>query len=578
MNGAGVTRIDTVIGNGAARSLVTAVDYDWDNSALFDHVPIKVTLALDRFAQTVWREATPAGIRIEGHRFATDPHMTRDQKDKVQSEAASTYLQIWQHVQNSFQQSISRRDVTEANRIWCHVAEIWLFLNQTLVDGTEPGEELLVRRSVPRRGSTLPLVATDLVVPITDGTDSALLGVHADLLQICSKIKGICHKLTIPKTTTAVHITHSAKHSQRDTQQNARRTEVEHLCTQLLHHIIKYSTTEQRRINTNNTTEPTDPHKTTTDTAPVNPDTCDNVNTSPSQTDTTLDSEQATGDNPINNDATDHKLGDLHPYLKILASIMEGDRLRKTTDEDAIRRAMKQLLGQVQVTAANTAKRDAASRRKQFREAVNNPNKGSSGFFKAANNARQRPTSVLRIDGKLTSDLSTIHGAFEKEWQEVYQRLQPAPPNYDEFRRKFGTAIKSTPTGDLRPTAEQLHTTARKARADAAPGRNGWKPAELALLPRIAWEKRKEVLDLIIENGKWPDPYLQVSSPCLRKADKLDPKATADPPGVLDHRLLSVYTQLYRIEMSAWVRNHHDWVKSTIHPDCLGALAGRECG
>ena len=80
------------------------------------------------------------------------------------------------------------------------------------------------------------------------------------------------------------------------------------------------------------------------------------------------------------------------------------------------------------------------------------------------------------------------------------------------------------------------------------------------------------LLDLVIETGKWPDAYTQVVSPCLRKADKLNPTATEDPPGVLDHRLLSVYGQLYRIEMSTWVRNHRSWLEKVVHPNCMGAI------
>ena len=76
----------------------------------------------------------------------------------------------------------------------------------------------------------------------------------------------------------------------------------------------------------------------------------------------------------------------------------------------------------------------------------------------------------------------------------------------------------------------------------------------------------------------WPTAYREVSSPCLQKKDRLDPDAGRAPPTVLDHRLLSVYTQLYRIEMGAWCHNHVDWLAKNIHPKCCGAMAGREPG
>ena len=66
-------------------------------------------------------------------------------------------------------------------------------------------------------------------------------------------------------------------------------------------------------------------------------------------------------------------------------------------------------------------------------------------------------------------------------------------------------------------------------------------------------------LRMVAGNGEWPEAYYQVVSPCLLKMDKLDPDASRAVPTVLDHRLLSIYSQLYRIEASAWCRNHNDW-------------------
>ena len=119
-----------------------------------------------------------------------------------------------------------------------------------------------------------------------------------------------------------------------------------------------------------------------------------------------------------------------------------------------------------------------------------------------------------------------------------------------------------------------LYKAAKSARPDAAAGRDGWRPAELALLPESAWEHRRRLLDKIIEVGRW----LARALPCLRKADRLDPESHRNVPTVLDHRLLSVYTQLYRIEMSAWMRNHRSWLEKLIHPRSFGAMRGRECG
>ena len=54
------------------------------------------------------------------------------------------------------------------------------------------------------------------------------------------------------------------------------------------------------------------------------------------------------------------------------------------------------------------------------------------------------------------------------------------------------------------PTSAQLYRTARKAREDAAPGMDGWKPAELKHLPLVEREKRRQVMLISYRLGKNP--------------------------------------------------------------------------
>ena len=57
----------------------------------------------------------------------------------------------------------------------------------------------------------------------------------------------------------------------------------------------------------------------------------------------------------------------------------------------------------------------------------------------------------------------------------------------------------------------------------------------------------------------------------------MDPDANHQPPLPLDHRLISVYSALYRVESGAWYRNHIDWLLGWIPKECFGGLPGREC-
>jgi hypothetical protein len=106
---------------------------------------------------------------------------------------------------------------------------------------------------------------------------------------------------------------------------------------------------------------------------------------------------------------------------------------------------------------------------------------------------------------------------------------------------------------------------------------DGWKPIELKCLPPYAWHTRAILLKLCASKRRWPTSYYRVPSPALRKYDKMDANANSEPPLPLDHRLLSVYSALYRIEGGAWYRNHVEWLVSWIPAECYGGLPGREC-
>ena len=96
------------------------------------------------------------------------------------------------------------------------------------------------------------------------------------------------------------------------------------------------------------------------------------------------------------------------------------------------------------------------------------------------------------------------------------------------------------------------------------------------MLPLSAWEQRVRVLNLARRLGRWASVYYRVSAPILRKVDRLDPDALRHPPTVKDVRLLSIYTQLYRIEAGAWFANHKAWLSAVVDEGCVGGMPGME--
>jgi hypothetical protein len=161
--------------------------------------------------------------------------------------------------------------------------------------------------------------------------------------------------------------------------------------------------------------------------------------------------------------------------------------------------------------------------RKQRREELNSMDKGAKAFFKHIKDDGTRPTSVLKTKNGFTSNLNDIHTEFLEAWKKVYNRLEQHPPCFETFQREYGQFFGGHEAGDLLPTGTQLWEKARRAKTDSSAGRDGWRPAELALLPEVAWHHRARLRGVMADQGRWPRAYYAVGSPCLRKADKLDP-------------------------------------------------------
>ena len=60
----------------------------------------------------------------------------------------------------------------------------------------------------------------------------------------------------------------------------------------------------------------------------------------------------------------------------------------------------------------------------------------------------------------------------------------------------------------------------------------------------------------------------------LRKFDKKQPESDSGPPDPLDHRVLSIYSAVYRVEAGAWVRLFIPWLMKWIPAASYGGLPG----
>ena len=84
----------------------------------------------------------------------------------------------------------ARKDIDEAHRLWSWAAELWLFISQECGGPALPDIDLFTRRSVPRRGQTMPLRDTPLVRAPEEGGDSQLIGFSHHNAEMCVAVKG----------------------------------------------------------------------------------------------------------------------------------------------------------------------------------------------------------------------------------------------------------------------------------------------------------------------------------------------------------------------------------------------------
>lgn len=535
MNGPGTTRIDVILANAVASAAVTDVSTVWDCTAVFDHTPIAVTLSTEVMQQDVMRAGRPIGIVSDKHCYALKEGMSRYERDARKKQAEHSYKAVAKVFEKNFNEAIDRENVEDAHRIWCLVAEMWLYLAQETNEGQGPCIDKFMRKGIPRRGQAMPIKVGPLVPDLDQGADTGMIGCSNNLLEICASTRELIRVITTAPGDPQQCVGTMPQY-----------TTMNDAWQKLTKAAIKEYAYQQ-------TAEVADEH------APRSHPGGEGVQ----------EIEQPTSDEYVIPQISDQ-------LLKLLAATITNGTLDKSKNRSEVKTQLNLIYDEAKRLTAVQHKRGRTQRMQTMRTTLNNPQNGHTAFFAALRADQYRPTSVMKTEKGLTANLPTILEEFVSKWDAVYNRPKHQPPDYDAFHNKYATYMHNPPAGDLRPNGEQLEAAAKKAKPQSAAGRDAWRPAELALLPSKAWADRAEVLRIITTKGTWPKAYTEVSSPCLRKMEKLDPEAGRDTPAVLDHRLLTIYTQLYRIEAGAWCKNHAEWMQQVIHKDCCGAMPGRE--
>lgn len=181
----------------------------------------------------------------------------------------------------------------------------------------------------------------------------------------------------------------------------------------------------------------------------------------------------------------------------------------------------------------------------------------------------QLSPTLLLDNSQLT--LIKIHQVLREEWQKIFQQHADSEqaPSFTDFVQDYGYAWKDIHKAPTRlPDVNDLDQIAQKAKAQSAAGSVGWLPVEFKYLPINAWQQRAVLLELCIEQARFPTAYQLLNTPCLPK------KGEGSEP--LDHRSLSVFSAVYRVEAGAFFRILQPWLQCNAHKDCCGGIANRE--
>ena len=196
---------------------------------------------------------------------------------------------------------------------------------------------------------------------------------------------------------------------------------------------------------------------------------------------------------------------------------------------------------------------------------------GVKDLYQYLRRSNGTPSSVVRhpVTGKCIFEVEKQHEVMIEPRQQVYGKHKNTACTWQDFLQEYGEyepGLHDAPAGH--PTAEQRYSRAQRAKDASSAGSDGFAPKELRTLPLRAWEHRQKVVALMTELQRYPEAYYTVNTPAIPK------KGKGQAP--LDHRLLAVFSSLYRIEAGAWFELLQPWLKRVLHPNVVGAIAGLE--
>jgi hypothetical protein len=202
MEGAGTTRIDTIIGNQAAAHACKSIRYLHQDNTAFDHVPIEIALNYDKFRDEITVAEQPAKLYTN-----TPQVLTCKQREDLREIDEMMYAKVWERHSAEFDVAMVNKDIDACHKIWCLAAETFLW------ERDNPSEDL--PKGCCRRGSILKKKQVPVAQKTCDVTRAprnhftnkidGILGTASDIKQRIIRLKKNSARLVtrrLPMTST----------------------------------------------------------------------------------------------------------------------------------------------------------------------------------------------------------------------------------------------------------------------------------------------------------------------------------------------------------------------------------------
>ena len=167
-------------------------------------------------------------------------------------------------------------------------------------------------------------------------------------------------------------------------------------------------------------------------------------------------------------------------------------------------------------------------------------------------------TSTKEVDSILRQ---TLKGIYDGNVENPEQTAKEYVKDYDRYLFKQKTARIDQLQG------EDLESTAAEMR-ESASGLDNWAPADLKMLPRIAYDQLAVMLNMIEAGTPWPEDIMKARAAFLAtdSEDEQNPAA---------YRVLLMLSAVYRLWSKTRLLHMQPWVASWALPEMYAGIEGR---